>query len=74
MAIETAGCHVALKLSYVNTESLKMTYELVYETAEGLTEEELTQLQLSIDIKVTEEGEECYYETIISTVQDFLSN
>lgn len=69
----TTGCQVALKLSFVSTYSEEMLYEVLQDTAVGLTAEQLQELTDQIEQLVDEEGEELMYQTVIQAVEDYLS-
>ena len=68
--MELAGCFIELEITYLEVDSTEMIYEILPDSAEGLTDEQLDDLQYELSQNMIE-GMSSSIE-IISAVQDFL--
>jgi len=67
--METAGCFVELVMSYLDTDSTEMAYEVLLETAVGLTNEQLEKLQDAIAVLREEKQSNS---DVVTEIHDFL--
>ena len=70
--MELAGCFIELEMSYLEVESMENYIQILPETAEGLTSEQIEELDEFIMKKRNDES--CTASEIIEYTQDFLGN
>ena len=61
VGIQTAGCSVELRMSFVSEYSMTMTYEVLEASSQGLTNEQHAQLDKVIEGLELEHGDELEY-------------
>ena len=66
---EVAGCLVEMKISFLDVDSVELSYELLQDKAAGLSYEQLEDLQN--EMTFSQEASESVYE-MINRIQDFL--